>query len=912
MADEFPGDTGEKEKRNFSKANLKGKDFRNRDLAGADFRKAKLAGADLSGADLSGADLSGANLSGTILVNVKAEGTNFSGAVLSKTVVTGMKAKNADFTKAGFRNVDLDGISDEGSRFLQASFSRCRIKNSHFSGTRFDESNFFRSRFTDCRLEDCSFSSVKAPATRVEKTAAVGCAFSSSDLLSLFTADSTFEKCNFGASDMAGMLSAGCTFDQCDFSGAEVTASEFKNSTFARCCFEKADFRYVVGLPEETLAEVKAAGGRVSRYLLRRLLRWGFSTKQGAVIFLVVLVVSLLAVSGYLKNPGNWSKEKLWNRANLAQNEGRTEDAVRYFEALVARLPEGGDQFPEAKLELARVYLRMNKNDQAKKIAREILEDELVLPSIRVSALTILARVDILKEEFDGIGEKMDKILQGPGNDEIILDAFVQVINQLVSERHFSLVQSLIDSGLKKFSENDQARSRLFFLRSQALLNSDFLDQAIADLQELESRSLSPDMEQSVLMGLGDAYRRKGDMERSREYYRVLAEKFPDARERAFQARLEEASTLRSMGNYEEAKSLLEQLAGDTDNQYLKGRAKNDLATTLLDQGQVEKAKELFQKTLRSTDVDPGIRFNAAIHMVRILKDQGEPKEALELVTELVERNVDPNQVQMARNARMELYILLGELDKAIADAEFLVKTSTDAGQKDRNLFSLARLYEGTGKEEKALKLFEGLSDPAKPLDTVLMAFQQRMEILKRLGRKEEALKLAEQMEQSADSLTQKLVARVHRVETHASWGEQERTLELLREIRKMEVPRRLPPGVLHLMDLGMNDAFRHDVIKVFEHFDEQLTREGEPVRHWMLRLSLGHIRAQENDFDRAKELFEGTFDGDASESTRLQAGEALGRLLTEHGKPKEALEVFAKIERLWPDHLQAKVVGHI
>ncbi|MCZ7582873.1 MAG: pentapeptide repeat-containing protein [Deltaproteobacteria bacterium] len=898
--------------KDFRKGNLKGHDFRKQDLTGADFTKAKLAGADFTDADLSGAVFAGADLSGAILTGARAEGADFTGANFQKTVMGGLKAARADFSRASFRNVEAEDVDLTGAKFVGASLSRCVLTKARFVETTTDEANFFRSRFDSCVFDSCSMKSMKAPATRFEKTEVRRCDFLSSDLLSLYTSETTIEACAFATADMAGMLSVQSRWRNCDFSGAELTASEFKECSFEGGSFAKSNFRYVAGLSEEQLAAVKEAGGRVSRYLFRRALKWVFLTNIGRLSFAVVVVASVASASMYYKNPANWSKEKLWERAGNAANEDRLENAIQYYEALVEKLPDGSDQMPDAKAGLAKLYIRSSQIDKAEALIENLLNDELVLPSVRLDAMTMLGETRIRRGEYDGIRTLVGKILELPAQEDSILFSVTHINNELIPRQQFTLVRTIVDDCLEKFEGNIKAQSALLFSRAHAFLGANKPDDAIADLELLNTMDIPSETRMEILTTLGGAFQAKRELDKALGYFNDLITKYPEATDKIFQARLNIAHILREKGRREEAMAIYQKLAEESENHDQKAQAANALAGLQAELGRHGEAEKILEGLLSDSGADERTRMGTVVDLARNLQAQGNTREALKLINKNIKETADPTLLRLLRESRMDLNSVNGDIDVAVKDGEYLLSQATEPWSINSYRTRLAALYERKGRLEDAVKTLAPLLTQSTNEDTLLQAYQQIFEINLHMNQRDRAKEIAEELVKLKDMPSLNLTGVMLLAELYAQDGDMEKAHEYLQQVMTMPVPARLPERAVSAMNLGMNDALRDDAIAIYEYFLSEIGQTGDPDSVWMTRLYLGHLVAQKGDFEGARKLYLSVFDNAANAGIQQQGGESLGNLLANNQLLDEAEQVYRSILKRWPEQQVTKMNAQI
>jgi uncharacterized protein YjbI with pentapeptide repeats/tetratricopeptide (TPR) repeat protein len=899
------------EKKSYRKANLKGKSLRGEDLRGLDFRKARLKGADLTGADLSEADLSGADLSQAILVDVKAVKTNWTGANFDKTRLKNFVTEDADFTKAGFRQIQAEGWTDTGSRFTRASMSKCGIDKSTFHQSQLSDVEFFRGRFQECKFKKCDMKSLKSPAARFEKCEFDGCEAESADFLSVFFTGSKIKDCSFASADMAGMLSAETSWTGCDFRRAELTTAEFKSSAFDSCKYEKANFRYVSGLDEQMLNEIKAGGGKVSRYLLKRLLKWILGTNTGRIGFVVVALIATLITLNNVRNPARWSQNKIWDRLHEAEQQDRLDDAMLYYNVLVNKLDSKDDQLVSAKIGLARLKERVGADDEALALLEEVLHDDLILPHERIQALSQRTSIDIRLGRSDRVIKVADELFETTENPESLINAYRTIIGQLVPQKKFDMIITLINMALDKYSENDELKLEMLLLRAQSLVNSDMIDESIADFTALLEKSPSDIQMREALSGLGQAYRSKGDLERSRQYYSKVAELFPNQVENVFMARMDEAQAMRAMNRHAEAIEQIEKIIEDAPAGDIKTRARITLANLLMDRRRFDEAISLLNESINDVQKGGATWIEAMISKAQISKHKGETDEAISILDGVLKEDIDRSFVQWARSLRADFLAQADRIEEAIDDVKKLLKDSSDAGMRTSNGLQLARLYSRSENWIAVLKILGDMENSQMNRETKEEIFAMKINIFDRTGKSEKAIALADEMDEGTQDPHLKLTAKIYKIELYWSQGDRENTEKVLDEILAMKKPRHeMPNNLLRLPGLQLDEKLKEKVLKIFLELEKLPGEDQVAFGQWQNMLTVGHLYREMGNFEEAKKRYQAVFQEAKDHHMRLQSAENLGLLYTENDMLEEGVKVFQDIIDNWPESTQAQVTG--
>lgn len=124
------------------------------------------------------------------------------------------------------------------------------------------------------------------------------------------------------------------------------------------------------------------------------------------------------------------------------------------------------------------------------------------------------------------------------------------------------------------------------------------------------------------------------------------------------------------------------------------------------------------------------LRDEALLYKGRLLLATGKGSEALSLYNELVQR-IDPALRFLAREGLAYAEESTGQVDKAIATLAKLAEDAKGAGGffRDRALFNQARLYEGKGAKQDAVKIYKNILSET-PTTTLKEEVNNRLAIL--------------------------------------------------------------------------------------------------------------------------------------------------------------------------------------
>ncbi len=901
------------EKKNYRKANLKGKSFQGEDLSSANFQKAKLKGADFTGADLSGADFSGADLSQAVFADVKADKTNWRGANFDKSVMTNFSTQGSDFQKARFRQIQIENWTDTGSVFQQTSWSKCKIKKSAFVDSDFSQGEFFRGLFSECVLTGCVMKSLKSPAARFEKCELTRCDLESADLLSIVFEDSKIHDCSFSSADMAGMLAVGVQWVDCDFRKAELTTAEFRSNTLSSCKYEKANFRYVSGLDQSVLDEIKAEGGKISRYIVKKLLKFIFTNNIGRVSTVALIAAATIYGINYSKSPSKWSEEKLWSHLQAATDQDRNDDVIMYYKAIIDKLGPGSDRSAEAKIGLARAYTLKSLDEKATVLVEEVLANPKIMPYEKVEALANQANLDIRDNRYDRIVNSAKEIIELTESEESLLSNYSNLLIQLVPAGKFDLVIELIKMALDSDPDNLELRKGMLLLRANSLVNSDMVDKSIEDFKTLEKMSLSTEQLREVLSGLGQAYRNKGDIKKSREYYAKLAEQFPDQVGNVFLAKMDEVQSLRGMDRNEEARKLLEQIINEAPSPGVENRARIALVGMLNDFQEYQEAGQILEVALKSISKDDEFWIEAMISKAQIAKGSGNPEEALDILEEILKEDIDPSFDQWARSLKVEYLSQLDRIDEAIENTKMLIKVSTDSVMRVSNKITLARLYLRKSNYDEALNILDELENMDIDKQMKSEIFTMKMEVFEQGKMPEKAIALADAMDAKSTTPREKLAAKIYKTEFYWNSGDRNKVSDILDEIMKMEKPTDdVPNNMMRLSGIPFDEGLKQKVLDIFLAFEKSYNDDTPNYIKWQNKTTLGHIFRDMNNFNEAKIRYENVYNNSDDRYMFLQAAENLGRLYFDNGMEEKSNQNFQSIMDKWPNSPQAHTTAMI
>jgi hypothetical protein len=140
--------------KNFTFADLRGRDFSGQDLSGANFFGAKLQNANFQGATLNDAEFTGADLTGANFEGATAERAGFGKAVLTGACFFSANLKAASFIEANLKKADLRCANLEGARLRQANLDSADLSNANLHSAELSLANVRRASFNNADLRN--------------------------------------------------------------------------------------------------------------------------------------------------------------------------------------------------------------------------------------------------------------------------------------------------------------------------------------------------------------------------------------------------------------------------------------------------------------------------------------------------------------------------------------------------------------------------------------------------------------------------------------------------------------------------------------------------------------------------------------------------------------------------------------
>lgn len=455
----------------YAKAKIDGESFAGRDLRGADFRKSRLANVDFTGADLSGADFTGAKITGAKLVNVRAEGTIFKSATFDGCEFRGAAFDECDFSRASIRGGEWAEVDERGGRFTETAFTAVTFRGGRFAGGRWLESNWSKCRVEQTRFEGAHIEAWRAPSLVVSGAAFTDCTILYADLLSAKFEGVSFADCRITETDLAGSKWNSARIERCDLTKTEFTTGEFRGCVIAGCVVRKANFRYVNGLDEATMAALAGGGARVSRYLLHRVGRWLTGTGPGRIALAATIGAAIGSAAWVHFDPRWWGTEKLYREIDRAGAREQTDRVARLTEYLVVRLAEEAERVPETRIGLARAYQRIGKTKEAVEVLATLLSNEKTEPNLLLEAVTFMAQIECDAGRFDGLEEMMRRVFATKAEPEMKRHSAVTILYAVMPTGRRDIADRLFDLALANLADQPEAVAELSVMRAQSRLD---------------------------------------------------------------------------------------------------------------------------------------------------------------------------------------------------------------------------------------------------------------------------------------------------------------------------------------------------------------------------------------------------------------------------------------------------------
>lgn len=895
------------ELKSMKNSKFKGEDLRSRpldnvDLTGSNLSNANLAGMTLNGTNLDKCDLREADLNGTTFINVSAKGIQAKG----------------NWQNVTLRDSDFSGMTAKKSVFNSCVFDKVLL----------NKANLNRAVFDQCTITDCEMYAINAPDATFKNSKFEKSKLKESDLSCPNMDQCSFTECSFTSSDISGAVAKNVTLTNCDLEKVDLIASEFENLILKNNNMQKANFRYARGLSEEQKNQIKQAGGKVSKGLIRKALKAVFGNWTGRAIFAAILITVVATVLIYNRDPGNWPFQRLLDTANQYRQQGKTKESLQYLVILQKRYCSSDDpRCMSVLFDLASAHLELQQEEQALLLFKQLLTyedtDDTYIARIQMTIANTLEKQGKYSEALEAI----EKVFQQPGTTHL-LEGFQDVLLRIAARSEYhTRIFALLDT-VKKSSFDPSMIAQTEYVRASTLLAIGKRKQAlkifksIVQMDDVASESIV----RSILQ-MAQIYQEMGQTEKVREAHRQLRERFPEAIENITSNQFDEAQRFLEQGKSEEAKELYREIIESSPNTEIMNTARMSLASILIREENFSQAEELIKLIIDNANDD---NHNRQMAEARILQAeleayQGNHKKAAAILEKVIESNVDSDLISRAMFQISLSLRELGQYKRAIDILTKRIDRSEDGQQRFAEILNLAQLYNDMDKPKEAIKCLTKALATTESNNQIIEVLQQIVGIYKfKLNDNEKAVEqLLTFIDKYSDDLRIVIWVKIELVEIYRNNRQFAESNEILRQIAQTPFQADHIPQNITNITWGNEDPTSNitviTILKRVAQLVDARNSQGANARlalasQWLAPGSPdGEPREEidEDDIEQAKKYAEEVIENCGDMNLVYNGMETLATIYLLKNDCKKAQQVFSRLTTLFPEN-RAKTLSYL
>jgi len=357
-----------------------------------------------------------------------------------------------------------------------------------------------------------------------------------------------------------------------------------------------------------------------------------------------------------------------YNAAFAALQIGAQADAQRWSEAFATRFPNDPLASDVAYIR-AESTLQLGQHESAATAFEQLITSEPKNP-MRASWETRLAAARYLSGQYEKAVELTSKALQE--------------------------------------KQEPIARAESLFLHGASLLKLEKFDQAIDALKKSHETSDKWGQADEVLVILAEAQNTGGKKEDAKNTLQKILKEFPSTRFKPqVEFRLGQLSA--SMNDFDRALISYDSVLSTSKDKSLLDYAAYGKAFILIQREQFEPALKLLEPIAINTRED-SVGYEARVAKAICLRQLGKPKDAVQVLNQLLKSKLPPDQKPKAIYELGLAYSASEQYDAAIDAFQTLIDSSKNFYLLDKAYYELAWALKSQGKTEQANQVFQTMA----------------------------------------------------------------------------------------------------------------------------------------------------------------------------------------------------------
>lgn len=888
--------TGKLEGADLARVVWKKRDLSGARLAAANLAKAKLskcnfAGADLSGVRLNGADLSGADFTGANLNGVDLTGANLKEAIFDKVQMIQARAneisavgsswQSANAAKSSFADADLARVRIADSDFTGVDLTEADLSDAKLNDAKFDGAKMIRASLQNAQMENVGMKQVEATEINVNLSALTNVDLQGAKLARADISNSFLERVKFTQADLSGAIFNVSEHRDVDLTGAELANSSFKSMT---------------GYSEEELNDLSERGAKVDKFYLRRFGRLLARSHMAKIVAAMVILAVIGSTSFYLRNPNNWSYEKLDRQAQEYRNKSDFAKSEWLYKIILQKFNKSAAKVATTRNALGFLLLETKRFEDAEAIFNSVIND---FPD--QSGAVLLAEIgiaDILKaqKKYD----EAEKLLLSMTERYSEHPQSVEAWNRLAEiakikgdhKRAREIYEKII--GQRALDENSVIRAQ--FDLAQMFRERREFSEAIKKYREIIERFDEPQAGSRALSAVIQIEVERSNFARAEEVLSELKKQYPDAISSILDGELYLANALLNIRS-EQGTGLarLQKILNEHPQTVKAFWAGKSIADYYVRNLQFDEADALYRRLLESFSANLRHRHEIMRKLAELDVKRGNTEQAVKLLETILEEATEPDEVRSSLILYAQVLAANNDVDGARRVFHQLAERfPEDVDAQVAALTGEARILRDARKIKEAVTLLRRILDLTDEIPFRLNAFTEITRIYQGEGNyNAEEEVIDEMLEEFADDTLILPQVKMLLADNQKAQGKVDEALEVLREVARSGEPNREVEALNAMLSIY---ADRGELARMTEIREEIIKRFPDDMRaKFNARLETAAMLWRNSKVNSAIEEYQAIAEEDRG-PFRMQALSALLQIYTAQRNVEQAEKIYKTI----------------
>ncbi len=658
--------TGELEGADLSRVDWRKNDLSGARLALADLSRARLSKVRLVGADLAGCKLEGADLTGADLTGVNLCGANLTGARLNEALLDGARLHQVKATDLSAVGCKWQKLQANGLVLHGADLARTQLSESILSGADLSDADFSDAKLNAVELDGANIQHASFQNAQLDKVNLAGANAVEANLNLSALTDVDLSKANLSHADISNSFLERVKFTGADLTGAVFNVSEHREVDLSESQLNGSSFKSMTGYTEEQIAGLAARGAKVDKFYLRRFGRLMARNHLAQALAAVLLLAIAGGVIFYLRNPNNWSYEKLEQTAQECRNRSDFARAEELYRIVLKKYAANASKVASARNALGNLMLDTSRFDESAKFFRSVMKD---FPD--QTGAVLLAEIgltDILRQQrrFPEAEKALLDITQRYADHPQSIEAWDRLAALYKLTGQADKAREIYEKIIGQRALDENAVIRAQFDLAQMLHDERNYDQAIAKYREIIERFGGGQAGSRALSSIIQIEVERNQLAKAQQVLDELRSRYPTETDSILDGELFFANALLNVrGREEEGLRRLRKVMADYPRTVSAIWAGKGIAEYYKRLKRWADAEAIYQKLL--TDFQDNLRFRHDLmtQLSELDVARGRPDAAIQRLDQVLKESNEPDQVRAALILYAQALAARGDLDGA-------------------------------------------------------------------------------------------------------------------------------------------------------------------------------------------------------------------------------------------------------